>query len=172
MLDEATNRLDGKGVQLINADLFQYLPNSEWPVWTTTGAINQYLDAVRMGAFLDLFAKNECAQSLFLYDCVDPVRYALMPFGISYLRRSESHRGWRAVAMPTYRIASRVILGAKLAAGLLGRSPKRLGGVSMGFGYLPRFWIEAAAARNLQIEIVSSRYYEYRYHVIMRKLSA
>jgi hypothetical protein len=45
-------------------------------------------------------------------------------------------------------------------------------GPGMGYGYLPRFWLEACDARGLEVEIVSSRFYEYRYHVLIHKPAA
>lgn len=170
MLDEAGKRLAGKSIELLNADIFEYLPGSDSPVWTTTGAINQYLDPHRLNAFLDIFAGNASVRSLFLFDCVDPVRYALMPFGISYRPKQLSRSGgWKAMLRPVYWLARRLLLGIKLALGLLGADFKKLPGAGMGIGFLPGFWIDEAHARHLQIDIVSSRFYEYRYHVILRK---
>lgn len=172
MLDAAEERLKGKGISLLNVDIFDYLPTSNYPVWTTTGAINQYLDPARMNAFLDIFAKNETARSLFLFDCVDPVRYALMPFGISYRPPAvKGAKGLKDYLRPAYRRLRSLVLAARLASGLLEKNVRKLPGAGMGFGYLPRFWIGAAADRKLQIDIVSSRYYEYRYHISLRKIS-
>lgn len=59
MLAAARRRLDGRfELELLEADVFSYLPNAEPPVWTTTSAINQYLDGAELERILDLFAAN------------------------------------------------------------------------------------------------------------------
>lgn len=169
MLDQAKTNLSGRDIDLINVNIFDYLPGSIYPVWTTTGAINQYLDEAEMGKFLDIFMSNENSRSIFLFDCLDPIRYNLVPFGISYLPTRHRNSGkLRAVLRGAYRAAQRWLFSSRLALGLFNAPVKKLPGV-MGYGYLPRFWLEAAAARGLHIDIVSSQLYEYRYHVALRK---
>lgn len=169
MLDRAAEALDGRDVKLMNVDIFDYLPPSKHAVWMTTGAINQYLDSERMRAFLDIFAANETARSLFLFDCVDPIRYNVLPYGGSYVSRPIFGSGLGGFVRRAKRIVRRAMTATELAAGLLSVPCKKLSSVGMGYGYQPWFWLEAARDRALSVEIVSSRYYEYRYHVILRK---
>lgn len=172
MLDQAARTLDGKNVALLNADIFEYLPDAGFGVWTTTGAINQYLDPVRLNAFLDMFASNREARAVFLFDCVDPIRYLTLPFGSSYrLAQPPRGSGLKAHLRPAHRLYRRWLVASRLALGRLAAPSTKLGSANMGYGYLPRFWIDAAALRNLRIDIVSSRFYEYRYHVALRKIS-
>lgn len=166
MLKNAKEKLSGKKIELIHGDIFQYLPKSRHPIWTTTGALNQYLDPEQLNAFLDLFTGNAAARSLYLFDCVDPIRHLLMPYGISY--RTPVPRG---PAKQIYHFARRGLIGAGLALGILGQPSRKLRGAGMGYGYLPKFWLAAAARRGLECEIVGSRAYEYRFHVAMRKPS-
>lgn len=167
MLAQAAQKLAGKPIELIEGDLFKYLPTSQHPVWVTTGALNQYLAPKELGAFLDAFRSNEASRSLYLFDCVDPVRYLLMPYGLSY-RPPVS----RDIVRKLYHFGRRGAIAAGLALGLLDRPAHKLKGAGMGYGYLPRFWLAEATARGLEVEIVSSQAYEYRYHVILRKAVA
>ena len=164
MLAEAARRLEGKPIQLLDRDLFDYLPPSSHPVWLTTGAINQYLAPDDLRRFLDVFRDNAAARSLYLFDCVDPIRYLLVPYGLSYRPPVA-----RDIVRKVYHFGRRAVIAAGLALGVLGRPSLKLPGAGMGYGFLPKFWFAEAAARGLQAEIVGSQAYEYRYHVILRK---
>lgn len=165
MLAEAEKLLTGTPISLVNADVFDYLPGSRHGTWMTTGGLNQYLDVSDLRRFLDIFSKNQDAKSLFLFDCVDHLRFSVLRHGISYLDRMAPDRN---SPRSTFR---RLLLAAQLAAGQLTTPTKQLSSASMGYGYLPSFWRTEAEKRSLEIEIVSSRFYEYRYHAILRKPS-
>lgn len=167
MLDQAASILQGRNIELRNDDIFAYLPSSRHAIWTTTGAINQYLDHSEMGVFLDTFAGNETARSLYCFDCVDPLRFRLLHHAISY--RPSLNVKDVSMGAKLARLARRVKIAAEFVSGIYLRDCQRLKGLHMGYGYRPSFWLEAAAARGLEIEIVSSRHYEYRYHAIIRK---
>lgn len=170
MLQAARQRLGESSIRLTNSDLFDYLPTAAEPNWMTTGAVNQYLDWQQTRRFLQLFRDNPSARSLFLFDCVDPVRYAVLPFGPSYLPRRPALRPrWRAGLMSLYREARRVATGVELILGLFDRRGVLLNRGRMGFGYHPCHWRELIEPLDLECEIVSSLLYEYRFHVIVRK---
>lgn len=173
MLDEARRRLEGKSIALSDADAFAFLAQSTSPTWTTTGALNQYLAPDQLADLTTLFTANESARSFFLFDCVDPVRYAMLSCGTRYQRESASRRtaAGRA-ARRRLRVIVSLLQVARivLSPGRLQRDWARLPDREMGYGYLPSFWLRQAHTQRLSIEIVSSRYYEYRYHVILRKL--
>jgi len=171
MLNAARRRLDGKSITLSDADAFTYLRECTSPTWMTTGALNQYLPAHRLADAVDSFTVNARARSFLLFDCVDPVRYAMLPCGIGYQltnqseRKPMSRRVRRSLrtSRSLLRVAQIVLLRRKR------REWARLPGEGMGYGYLPSFWLRQADAHQLSVEMVSSRYYEYRYHVILRK---
>ncbi|MGE3362322.1 MAG: trans-aconitate 2-methyltransferase [Rhizobiaceae bacterium] len=174
MLEQAGSRLDGKGIQLQEADFRVFLPGCSQAVWLTTGALNQYLDASDTGSLLELFQANQHARSFFLFDCIDPIKFLLMPYGIRYQipLGASAERGLNDRFRSAYHAFRRVGIGAQLAGGFLSRDFATLRGKGMGYGQLPRFWLMAAKRLDLSAEIVSSRYYEYRYHVLLRKRSA
>ncbi|HLE88135.1 MAG TPA: class I SAM-dependent methyltransferase [Candidatus Brocadiaceae bacterium] len=189
MLDMAQKRLAGKNINLVKADLFDFLPDQKQKVWITCGAINQYLDIERQREFLNLFAKHHSAEALYLFDCVDPIRYSLLNsgIGIGYIDKDNpSVRGSNAIKTllrPPRRTRSIIPMlktrwkSIKTLLKLPQRRRLRfitgvcqkIGGPGMGYGFLPKFWIDECNKRDLRLQIVSSRFYEYRYHVIINK---
>lgn len=167
MLAAARQRLGAaSGIEWVRADVFEYLPAARTGVWMSTGGINQYLDAADLRRILDIFAGNPHARALYLFDCIDPLRLRLLQGGISY--RPEhllpDSPGWRA-----RRLIRRLRFATRYVAGGYAREVQYLGSPSMGYGQLPAYWLRECAARLLQVEIVSSRYYEYRYHACITK---
>ena len=173
MLDMAKKRLAGNNINLVKADLFDFLPDQKQKVWITCGAINQYLGIERQREFLNLFAKHHSAEALYLFDCVDPIRYSLLAsgIGIGYID-NPSLRGSNAIKTllrPLRRRILRFITGISLAIGVKSGVCQKIGGPGMGYGFLPKFWIDECNKRDLRLQIFSSRFYEYRYHVIINK---
>lgn len=169
MLSAARQKLQGKTISLRSDDIFEYLPQSDCQVWTTTGAINQYLSEEDMAAVLDIFVRNKSVRAFYLFDCVDPIRYFLMPHGIGYRAFYGNSQQNSAVYRKVVLLAHRIRTALRLALGFPNRLPTKLGSMGMGWGYPPSHWFSAAETRGLGVEVVSSRYYEYRYHVILRK---
>lgn len=166
MLEAARARLGSNAPRLEEGDVFDCLPAAKSKVWLTTGALNQYLSPVQIKSILDIFKLNDNVSSFYLYDCVDPVRYRLLNVGLSY-------RIEQLEAPSLKKKAYAWFLRVKAASGFLfggfAQDAQSLGLVGMGYGFLPRFWLKAARERGLSIEIVSSKYYEYRYHVVLTK---
>jgi SAM-dependent methyltransferase len=167
MLAAARSRLGDSGIELIHgSDVIAFLGTAPSSVWTTTGAVNQFLAPNLQRRLLDLFAAHPRAMRYYMFDCVDPLRYALMAHGISY---RPTHLGRVGnLATRAKRTLRRLRLAGRLAVGGQ-RDSQHLGSTAMGWGQLPRFWIREAMSRRLGIEIVSSKYYEYRYHVVLEK---
>jgi hypothetical protein len=166
MLAAARQRLGSQAPELIEADVFQYLPRATQPVWMTTQALNQYLNRSDLLRLLHIFRLNPNSKAFYLFDCVDPLRYRLMAHGSSY-------RPEQLLPVSFVRKAKQLLQRALFSCGMLlgGYSSEAsyLGSASMGYGYLPRFWLAFVADTGLSVEILSSRYYEYRYHVVIRK---
>jgi SAM-dependent methyltransferase len=153
-------------LDLVEADIFEYLPATSIAVWMTTGAINQYFDAQNLRRVLDLFTANAAARSFYLFDCIDPLRYRLLPFGSSY----RSHHALTPSSRRRLTSAARRLgMAARFAVGGYSADVQYLGSPGMGYGQLPRFWLRECVSRGLSAEIISSRYYEYRYHVQIAK---
>ena len=156
-------------LKLVRPDVLQYLPSAGQAVWMTTGAANQYLDAVGLERLLDGFRDNAAARSFYLFDCIDPIRYRLLRFGISYrAEHGAPLSGLRRIAHAYRRLRAALRFAAE---GDL-HGVQYLGSPQMGYGQLPRFWLRECERRRLSVEIVSSRYYEYRYHVRIMKGTA
>lgn len=146
------------------ADCFEYLPSCTDQVWTTCGAINQYLDYDRISDIIRIFAENPCAYSFYLFDCIDPLRYATLTLGSKFKKENiHSKLSLRGFAS---NIKEFIILAYKLNF----VSPTyKYSFLHFGFGHAPILWHSLAKKYDLKIEIVSSRYFEYRYHVILKK---
>jgi SAM-dependent methyltransferase len=164
MIAAAEARLNGSGIALIKADVFDYLPTTDAATWMTTGGINQYLDGAKQSALLEIFKQNVHARSYFLYDCVDPLRYQLLWSGLSYrpLHVEAATPAWKRYVLRLQAIAS-------LAIGRYERPQTKMRGDGMGYGFRPSFWRAEAEKLGLNVSIVSSQQYEYRYHVVVRK---
>lgn len=170
MLAEAKRRLSGSSISFHEAGAFDYLPRAQEKIWMTTGAVNQYLDKPAMDAFLAMFGKHSAARTLMFFDCVDPVRYALLSFGIAYLAtKAGNGPAWRRALRPVRLLQRRLVLAWHILTGGRNRAGIRLGKASMGYGYPPSYWRAAAARLGLEIAIASSEAYEYRFHVFLRK---
>jgi len=167
MLAEARRRLDGLGIELFEADPLDLLPSTAHRVWITTGAINQYYDSDRLHLLLDVLRDHPYARVFHMFDCIDPLRYRMCAFGSGYLPPQESRNP--SVFRRVRRAAARWRVALALGMGRFEVPIVQLGRTQMGFGQRPDFWIAAAAKRGLGIEIVSSRFYEYRYHLRLRR---
>lgn len=172
MLASAREALDGSKIALLCADVFEYLPESSHPVWMTTGALNQYLPADELKRLVEIFATNETARALFLFDCIDPIRYRILPLGIGYRDIDGRWTASPTIRMRVGRLAYRLRICAALVSGQLLDGVQKLDSTAMGYAVMPSFWGKLCREIGLSIEMVSSRYYEYRYHVIIRKGSA
>ena len=147
---------------------FNYLNNSNQQVWTTTGALNQYLEVNEIYRLIDIFKKNKKARSFYLFDCVDPIRYNLMSLGISYLPNKIKNNQSRLFRRTKYYV-KRLLFAIRLISGFFDHDFIRLGSSGMGYGHLPSFWLGLGDNLGIRTKIVSSRIYEYRFHVIYTK---
>lgn len=164
MLDRARQRLDGRGIELIlEPDICTRMAQAKYPAWIACGSVNQYLDERAQRRLLTTFARNARATSLYYFDCVDPIRYAVRNLGCDYL--ATGLPSVRAIAAFAFRTARQILSGDVF------RAARWLGSESMGWGYLPYFWRRECARLDLHVEFVSSAMYEYRYHVMVRKIA-
>ncbi|MCO7570707.1 class I SAM-dependent methyltransferase [Pseudomonas chlororaphis] len=168
MIESARKRLEGIDIDLDVADVFETLPQSSFPIWTTTEALNQYLNATEMARIIKIFARNEKAHAFYLFDCVDPIRYLTLGMGSYYSSQPEPVVNGLTVRAKS--IVRDLISCAKLANFRVGRHQWiKWKDQGMGFAYTPYFWFETCKRLNLEVSFISSKYYEYRYHAIIRK---
>lgn len=161
MLDRARQRFPAGGIQLLNEDVFAYLGRAVDRVWIASGSVNQYLDRQGQESLLDHFRRNAEARSFYLFDCIDPSRYVLFHGrALNRYDASAPARWLHRVAGFCRGMMRAAVRPAWFDAGALGH---------LGFGFAPCFWRRACERRELRVELVSSRFYEYRYHAIIRK---
>jgi SAM-dependent methyltransferase len=157
----------GDDVNLINSNPFDYLPNCKNPIWITCGALNQYLDNVEIKNLLLIFKNNEHAKSFYLFETICPIRYRLFGLGISYRKPVGFFRKGLMVRFKD--LIRRFIFSVNFMIGKYSKGTVYLGTPIMGYAYLPIFWHKLASDLDLKITILGSRFYEYRYHVILTK---
>tara|TARA_A100001035_G_C27767720_1_gene494592 strand:+ start:602 stop:1354 length:753 start_codon:yes stop_codon:yes gene_type:complete len=149
-------------------ETFDFLKKSTQPVWTTAGALNQYLNLNEIKKLMEIFNANEHVRSFYLFDCVDPIRYKVLDFGCSYLSQKKKSKKYKLIKRAKIYLR-RLIFAMELTSGLLNKESYRLGLPNMGYGHLPQLWLKFGDDFSLHTNIVSSRFYEYRYHVIYTK---
>jgi SAM-dependent methyltransferase len=171
MLDVARTTIQDQSIDLVCDTAENYLASHQCPGWTTTGAVNQYLAPLEQFALLRLFAVSKCAKAYYMFDCVDPLRYQFLHLGSSYLNANRPRLKTTVErAIWIYRVGRGVAsLARRWDRCGLSEGAARLPGKGMGWGFLPAFWMQAAAELGLAVRFGSSRTYEYRYHVAISK---
>lgn len=165
MIAAAKDRIGNK-VDLVNADIFEYLPKCSIPVWMTTEGLNQYLTDSEIRRLIAIFKNNENAKSFYLFETICPIRFPLMNFGLSYRNESwitKSYYGGLKICLLRFKYALKLLFGG------FEKGAHYLGTPRMGYAYTPRFWHVLAQEFGLNVEILGSKYYEYRYHVVLKK---
>jgi SAM-dependent methyltransferase len=152
---------------LIEGDFIRYLSTSSHQVWMTTAGINQYSNESNLKYVLNLFLNNKKSQFFFLFDCIDPIRYDFVEF-ISYKNTYTKTKKFFGLInfYKKLRILLRLFLNKNLSETVY------LGSPNMGYAQRPSFWFKICNQKNLDVEIISSRYYEYRYHVVIKKITS
>jgi cyclopropane-fatty-acyl-phospholipid synthase len=159
MLVEA--RENNPDIDFIQSDFTDYLPSCDLPVWLACESVNQYIDATGQKKIMDFFLANPKVHSFYMFDTIEPSRYVLRS-GSRLLDYNSGNKF--SFTRSLYGVIKLLLITVFSFRSL---DFMRLG--VMGYGYSPGFWIREARKRNLRIEIVSSKYYEYRYHIILRK---
>jgi hypothetical protein len=117
-----------------------------------------------MKAFLRNYLDNKKAKEIYFFDCIDPTRYWLCAFGVidSYIyKKNNKINPIRLISLIRALLyIIRKVLFDKKCVGV---------GV-MGYGYNPEYWLSLSDKIGCKIEIVSSLVFEYRYHVIIKKI--
>jgi cyclopropane-fatty-acyl-phospholipid synthase len=171
MIEAAKLRLASKpNISLAVEDVFEGLPNAAQGIWTTTGAINQYLTRDELSQLFKMFMENNHVESMYLFDCVDYLRYFARNAHNTYISVSQTYKPSWKMQLATF-VKRSLHLSSMFGRSLIGVLPDilPLGNTSMGFGTLPSLWRNLTMDLPVEMEIVSSLYYEYRYHVRISK---
>jgi SAM-dependent methyltransferase len=166
MISEAKKLLN-KSIKLVHADPFDYLPNCKIPIWTTCGALNQYLNNHEVEKFLHLFKKNQYALSLYMFETICPIRYSLLTNGISFRQQHLDQK--LNFKLKCKNKLKKLIFAFYFSLGKYSKDTVYLNSPVMGYGHSPSLWHKLGEKYDLKIDIIGSKYYEYRYHVILRK---
>jgi len=170
MILAAHERNRGSEVRLqCVSDTFAFLSDCSSDTWVSCGALGQYLSLSDLKALLVLFASNPRVQTLVLFDCIEPARYALYRAGIGALPSSSEYVG--ATPSPNPRTA-RQSLKSYLARVHIWRiiNANRSTTIgSAGFAHPARLIKRITEAADLELSFQCSAHYEYRYHAVFRK---
>jgi SAM-dependent methyltransferase len=150
--------------KFICADCFEYLPSCTAEVWTTCGAINQYLNYQRISDIIRIFAESQQACSFYLFDCIDPILYAALNLGSKFKKERIDNK----LSLSGFASAIKEFIIVSYNINFISPTYK-YSFLHFGFGHAPVLWHSLSTKYNLQFEILSSRYFEYRYHVILKK---
>ncbi|WML88575.1 class I SAM-dependent methyltransferase [Thiothrix subterranea] len=163
MLQEAKERLKHSSIAFSSPDTLSHLSNTSCATWVACESINQYLDAHTQGIILDTFKNNSHAKSLYLFDTVCPTRFMLWNKTkvLNYVSPSTRLTYLRHIYGFANGFMKSIFMPNKIESCNIG---------VMGYAFSPQFFIKQAISKGLNIEIISSMYYEYRYHIIVKKL--
>lgn len=163
MLQEAKKRLSDTEIKFSSSNIITYLENCTCDTWIACQSINQYLDEKQLCDILDVFSKNSHAKSIYLFDTICPSRYTLWHRSriIDYSGNEFRLSYFRKIYGFSLGLIESIFLPHRFYTTNIG---------IMGFAFSPCFFKKQASIRNLNTEFLSSLYYEYRYHVIIKKI--
>jgi len=159
MLDKAKKLLRGKKLNFLIFDANSYIKQTCSEVLFACGSFNQYLDKKDIENIVKTFRESSSCRSMFLFDTIDPDKYELWKQGRARYDRFFPSR------KEILKLNVKEILG--VFTGKYKQYMVEIG--EMGYAYRPHYWSYLANQYDLDIEMVSSQKYEYRYHVILRK---
>ncbi len=166
LFEIASNLEYSKSTSLYLCDAIEYAKIAKGSVWMSCGAINQFSDRSQMDALLKIFDENKFATEIYFFDCIDPLRYWLVSYGVidSYIfpkRRRVTLGRFIGVLRAGFLILSNFL------------SDKSCMPVSeMGYGFSPDYWLKISMTKGYNIRIISSQVFEYRYNVVIKKNQA
>lgn len=169
MIHEAKLRLGPEaGLVSVQKETLSVLRDDSSTVWLSTAALGQYGSRSELSAVADAFFHNPCVRVLALLDVIHPTAYVLWKQGLL------SHHGLEG--------------GGSVTSGKVGRSSLARGASflrtlfastsyssacllpgSGGYAFRPGVLISIFERPEQTAEVTSSRYYEYRYHLLIRK---
>lgn len=165
------------------------LPELSEAVWISTGALSQYSSRDHLKEIISSFQQNNAAKHLILFDTIDPVRFLMLPL-IAYSNDYDSNgiTCEPKARIKKARLANMLVFAKRLLRILLyfpfstlfgfarlafcafsSSGVCRLPGSLMGYGVFPSFWNLAVRQSGLKLSLLSSREFEYRYHVVISK---
>ena len=162
MIEAAKKSIPNRGIAFHCQDVFEYLSVSRESVWTSSQGINQYSDERMLTELFAAFAKSQEASAMYLFDTIDPFKYLLARGGVlgAYYGGIHFSIVKRTLMLLVGTVIS-LLYPRWFQIGYLGRI--------VGYGVSPTFWTRMCGNHDLNVRMVSSLHYEYRYHVAIEK---
>lgn len=163
LLDIARDRNQGTDIQFELSDAHAYQVSEDFgSTWMSCGAINQYSTEAQMNAFIAKFNQHPSAKALYLFDCIDPVKY-------SYIKHHLLHHYTRPVSTNNKQFLT-AFKSFAYAFSILKKNPLCVSINDMGYAFSMNYWHALKDQHpHWQVDIVSSFFSEYRYHVFITK---
>ncbi|UJF25317.1 class I SAM-dependent methyltransferase [Suttonella sp. R2A3] len=166
MLSQAKKRI-GNQCNLKVGNVLDFLPELNSKGWISTQSLSQYLDPSELNILVTRFKENRHVESLLLFDTINYLNYYNLSISGSRYDSKIKQQNVKQVIREL-----KTILGVMLSLFKhifeSGKSHRKIS-TSMGYGYLPVFFKKLADENDLDCKMFSSKYYEYRYHVILSK---
>ena len=165
LLGEASKAVNADRVTLVHSSARSYAMSAKEEVWMSCGAVNQYSDRRELEDFIQVFWDNDHSRALYFFDCIDPVKYRF--FSSRIIGSFSPYKKSNGLRPFLVKIGQRLMACLYVISGRYARQVESLG--AMGYGVRPEFWYDVTKGLKVQIEIVSSAVFEYRYHVRLEK---
>ena len=165
VLEVAKTSIGSKKIELIHANALEIASELKNSAWISTGACNQYMDQSEVEMLIDEFSRNLYAKELYLFDTIDFIRYFTLGLGVGYQDRGRD----KLTAISNLRSKFNCLLNI-IYFGMLEKDFYTFPSMVMGYGYMPRYWSKLCQKKGLSVNFYSSLYYEYRYHVVIKKI--
>ena len=156
------------------------LPSLSHKYWVSTGALSQYSDMYQLELIFQSFIRNKDVTHIVFFDTIDPILYLVRVFGLtSYFNLKQECRDTeslstnrRAKISSSFKQILHSLASILLLRAIFYNKPIKIPGSIMGYAVSPAVWNSLCKKYNLNLTQVSSREFEYRYHVIISKLTS
>lgn len=161
MLKAARERVKSENVFFECQDALDFSEKTDVKstIWMSCGAANQYSCKRELVKFINNFLRNPHTKQLLLFDTIDPLQYILFNAGIIFSYSPRRKGGFLKRTLELFKNLL-VYKAYKLIVPL---------SVGMGYGVKKSFWRQEFITTNIEVKILSSMYFEYRYHVVLEK---
>ena len=156
----------GHSISISTTPVDTFIANSDVDCIIACASINQFLNGAQMRELIELFIANSNLKLFVMFDCIDPI----LLDSLSLWSRYENHGLSKYSSYKKHFLFCLKVI-SKIFKRIFTFSPFKSEylGISMGYAYPTSYWHYHLSALHLKYRIVSSKYYEYRYHVIISK---
>lgn len=155
-------------ISIVTSDALEYICQVDSQLIIACQSVNQYLDSESLKRLVASFSANPSCKRLILFDTICPLRYLATTIFPVYVRYDSNPfpLSMSGALLRSLRYSATLFVSC---FGLAKYGSIQLSGPSMGFAYSPIFFRSIAKEMGLMVNLYSSRFYEYRFHVDIMK---